>query len=280
MLDVDLLRTFVAVADTGGFTRASQRLNRTQSTVSQQVRRLEDQVGHRLLDRDRTGGMVVPTVEGEILLGYARRLIGLTAEARDALGRAAGAAVTLGVPEDFAGKRLTALIAGFTHAFPDIRLDITSAWSGELERLLESGDLNLALVKREEQGARCLARWPETLAWVAHRDFDCGATPLPLILFPQGCVYRRCALDAVEQLGRRWRIAFVGQGLASIQAALSSGLGVGLLAGDALLDDHKVLGPADGLPPLPATELALVGPMTRRSEAVSQLAAYVTAHLT
>jgi len=146
----------------------------------------------------------VPTEEGEVLLGYARCILGLSAEARDALlNPGAGAVVRLGVPEDLAGRTLTDLLSGFARAHSNIRLDITSGWSAELRRLLDGGDLDLALVKRDMGDGRCLARWPERLVWVASRGMDAAADPLPLAPFPPGCIYRR---RAVEASGRRWRV--------------------------------------------------------------------------
>lgn len=275
MFDLDLLRTFVAVVDAGGFTRAAGRVHRTQSTVSQQIRRLEEDAGHRLLERDRTGA-VRPTEQGELLLGYARRLLGIAAEARDALRNpAAGAVVRLGVPEDFAGRRLTDLLGGFARHRPLIRLDTISAWSAELRRLLDGGEVDLALVKRDAGEGRCLARWPERLVWVAGRQAGPAADPLPLALFPPGCIYRARAIAALETLGRRWRIAYVSQGLAGVQAAVASGLGIGILAESEVLDDHRRLGPADGFPDPPASELALVARSGRLDRSARELADYL-----
>ena len=276
MLDLDLVRTFVAVVEAGGFTRAGERMNRTQSTVSQQVRRLEDDLGRRLIERDRAGGAVVPTDEGEILLGYARRLLDLSSQARAALlNPGAVAVVRLGVPEDFSSRRLTGLLSGFPRTHAGLRLDTTSGWSAELCRLLEGGDLDLALIKRDVDEGRCLGRWPERLLWVAGRDADIAVDPLPLALFPQGCIYRRRAVDAVEALGRRWRVAYVGQGLAGVQAAVASGIGMGLLASDAVQRDHRRLGPTDGFPDPPVTEVALVARSGRMSSAVGELVEYL-----
>ena len=283
MFDLDLLRTFVAVVDAGGFTRAAGLVHRTQSTVSQQIRRLEEDAGHRLLERDRTGA-VRPTEQGELLLGYARRLLGIAAEARDALRNpAAGAVVRLGVPEDFAGRRLTDLLGGFARHRPQIRLDTISGWSAELRRLLDGGEVDLALVKRDAGEGRCLARWPERLVWVTGRQTDSAAgpaadpaaDPLPLALFPPGCIYRARAIATLETLGRRWRVAYVSQGLAGVQAAVASGLGIGILAESEVLDDHRRLGPADGFPDPPASELALVARSGRLDRSARELADYL-----
>ncbi len=274
-LDLDLLRTFVAVVDAGGFTRAGARVNRTQSTVSQQIRKLEENLGCRLLDRD--GGAVAPTEDGEVLIGYARRLLAISAEARAALtDPGQRAVVRLGVPEDFAGRRLTDLLSGFARACPHIRLDTTSGWSAALCRALDADDLDLSLVKRDVDGSPALARWPEHLTWVAGRTAEVARDPLPLALFPPGCIYRSRAVEAVESAGRRWRVAYVGQGLAGVQAAIASGIGIGLLTDATVQTDHRRLGPEDGFPDVPPSELALIARRPRLTKPVSDLADFLT----
>ena len=273
-LDLELLRTFVAVVDAGGFTRAGTRVHRTQSTVSQQIRKLEESLGCRLIDRD--GGAVAATEQGEVLMGYARRLLAISVDARAALTDPGHQAVVrLGVPEDFAGRRLTDLLSGFAQSYPHIRLDTTSGCSVALRRALDADDLDLSLIKRDVDGSRCLARWPERLTWVAGGTADLEADPLPLALFPQGCIYRHRALEAIERLGRRWRVAYVGQGLAGVQAAIASGIGVGLLTEDTVQPDHRQFGSTEGFPDLPPSELALVARSLRLSKPVTELAEFL-----
>src|SRR3984893_17696209 len=147
MLDLELLRSFVAVVDAGGFTRAGERVHRTQSTVSQQIKRLEDDVGQPLLNR--SGKDVTPTEAGERLLSYARRLLSLAQEARDVMARPGNeGAVRLGLPEDFAAYRLTKLLATFCRARPGLPLAVRGDQSTYLRRDLERGDLDLAVLKR------------------------------------------------------------------------------------------------------------------------------------
>ena len=274
-VELDLLRTFVAVVEAGGFTRAAERVNRTQSTVSQQIRKLEEDLGRRLIDR--SGAVPAVTEEGELLLGYARRLLALAAEAREALrGPGRRPVLRLGVPEDFAGRRLTDLLSGFARACPELRLDTTSGWSVEIRRLLDAGELDLGLVKRDTGEGRCLARWPERLAWVAGQAADLAADPLPLALFPPGCIYRSRAVAALEAAGRRWHVGFVGQGLAGVQAAVASGLGIGLLPADTVGATHRRLGPGDGFAEPRPTELALLARDGRPPEAAERLARFLT----
>ena len=133
MLDLDLLRSFVSVVDAGGFTRAGERVHRTQSTVSQQIKRLEEDVGQPLLNRN--GKDVTPTEAGERLLSYARRLLALAEEARDVMARPGSeGAVKLGIPEDFAAYRLAKLLATFSRSRPGLRLDVRADQSTFLRR--------------------------------------------------------------------------------------------------------------------------------------------------
>ncbi|WP_295959629.1 LysR family transcriptional regulator [Rhodoferax sp.] len=279
MLDLDLLQTLVCVVDERSFTRAAERVHRTQSTVSQQILRLEDSVGHPLLHRDRTGKNVTPTERGELLAAYARRLLALAQEAEDALASpAALAPVRIGLPEDFDARRMTAILSGFLAIAPELRLETSSGLSCDLQRALESGGLDLALLRREPGNGPCIASWPDALVWVA------GPQALPtlssgkvvsLAVFPHGCIYRLRAIRALEAAGSRWRIAFVSHSLAGIQAAVSSGLAVSVLPTTALLAEHRVLGPADGYPDVPGSELALVAAALPLSAAQRSLAGYL-----
>jgi DNA-binding transcriptional LysR family regulator len=259
MLDLDLLRSFVSVVDAGGFTRAGERVHRTQSTVSQQIRRLEDALGRELVHRN--GKQATPTEEGERLLSYARRILALADEARDVVARPAGEGVVrLGIPEDFAAYRLAELLSEFARARPGLRLDVRCGRSVHLARDLERGELDLALHKRDAaDGGAAIATWPERLHWVASRRYPVAHDgAVPLAVFEQGCLYRNRAIHALEAAARPWHVAYTSPNLPGIQAAVSAGLGVSILPDVAILDGHRVLGRRDGFPPIPNTELALV----------------------
>jgi DNA-binding transcriptional LysR family regulator len=259
MLDLELLRSFVSVVDSGGFTRAGERVHRTQSTVSQQIKRLEDDVGQPLLNR--TGKEVTPTEAGERLLSYARRLLALAEEARDVVGAPSNeGAVRLGIPEDFAAYRLTKLLASFSRARPGLRLDVRVEQSINLRRDLERGDLDLALFKRGAGEKGGIAVWPERVHWVASKahPIDPETRSVPLIGFPTGCLYRSRAIHAIESAGRNWHMAYTSSSLAGIQAAVAAGLGLSILSEIAIQADHRVLTAKDGFAPIDKTELALV----------------------
>jgi DNA-binding transcriptional LysR family regulator len=259
MLDLDLLRSFVSVVDAGGFTRAGERVHRTQSTVSQQIKRLEDDIGQPLLNRN--GKDTTPTEAGERLLSYARRLLALAEEARDVVARPdAEGAVRLGVPEDFAAYRLAKLLATFSRSHPSLRLDVRADQSANLRRDLERGELDLALFKRTAGEKGGIAVWPERVHWVTSKTHprDTSAGSVPLIGFPAGCLYRAGAIHALESAGRVWHMAYTSSNLSGIQAAIAAGMGLSILSEMAIQSDHRVLTAKDGFAPIDKTELALV----------------------
>ncbi|PDT72417.1 LysR substrate-binding domain-containing protein [Bradyrhizobium sp. C9] len=259
MLDLELLRSFVSVVDAGGFTRAGERVHRTQSTVSQQIKRLEEDVGQPLLIR--SGKDVTPTEAGERLLTYARRLLSLAEEARDVLSRPGSeGAIRIGITEDFAAYRLTRLLATFARSHPTLRLDVRSGQSLFLYRDLERGDLDLALIKRAASEKGGIAVWPERVHWVTSKGHprDTTTGSVPLIGFGSGCLYRAHAIHALERAGRNWHMAYTSSSLAGIQAAVAAGLGLSILSEMSIQAEHRVLTAKDGFAPIERTEVALV----------------------
>ena len=259
MLDLELLRSFVSVVEAGGFTRAGERVHRTQSTVSQQIKRLEEDVGQVLLHRD--GKDVRPTEAGERLLSYARRLLTLAEEARDVLREPdSEGAVRLGIPEDFAAYRLAKLLGAFSRSHPGLRLDVRADQSKNLSRDLDRGELDLALFKREAGAKGAIAVWPERVHWVTSKSHpvDVNASSVPLIGFPLGCLYRAGAIHALESAGRAWHMSYSSSSLAGIQAAVAAGMGLSILSEMSIQSDHRVLTAKDGFAPINRTEVALM----------------------
>ncbi|AJO75966.1 MULTISPECIES: LysR family transcriptional regulator [Pseudomonas] len=259
MFDPVLLRSFVAVVDCANFTRAAERLHLTQSTVSQQVRRLEESLDCQLLDRDQR--RVVATAEGERLLGYARRILALNEEASDVLlHQQSEGVLRLGVPEDFAAERLMPLLSRFGQDHPGVRLEVTSGLGPELTRLYRRGEFDLLLVKQMGTSDDCLASWPEPLCWVDSRATPAfGRDPLPLVAFPVGGLYRHEMLHHLEVGGWRWRIGYSSASLASVCSAVAAGLGISLLPVRVVAAGHRMLDAASGLPDIQGVRLALYG---------------------
>jgi DNA-binding transcriptional LysR family regulator len=258
MLEIDLLRSFVSVVDAGGFTRAGERVHRTQSTVSQQIKRLEDSLGRPLLERN--GKQATLTEEGERLLTYARRILALEQEARDVVSRpVSDGLVRLGIPEDFAAYRLAEVLSDFARSRPSLRLDVRCGLSVQLQAAFDRGELDIALYKRSAGQSDGIAAWPERLQWVTSRKHpvDLSRDPVPIAVAEQGCLYRNRLIHAIEAAGRTWRIAYTSPNLPGIQAAASVGLGVAILPDVAILPEHKIID-AEGFPPITSTEIAII----------------------
>jgi DNA-binding transcriptional LysR family regulator len=279
-LDLDLVRTFVTIADTRSFTRTGERLGRTQSAISLQVRRLEDRLGVKLLARDpRRVGL---TEAGESFLPKARRLLRVNDEIiAEVTGEDLEGEVRLGAPEDFATVHLPDILGAFARAHPRVALAVTCDLTLNLLDRLQAGALDLALVKREPLGPDLGVRvWREPLVWVAaDRAVLRPEAPAPLVIAPAPCVYRRRAVAALEARGRTWRAAYTSPSLAGQHAALRAGLGLTVLPREMVPDDLVLLGEADGLPPLEDAEIALLKARGGAPRAADRLAEFILASL-
>jgi DNA-binding transcriptional LysR family regulator len=258
LFDLDLLKAIVMVADCGTFTAASARLHSTQSTVSQKVRRLEEMAGHKLLERGSRD--VRPTDAGETLLAYARRMLALNDEMIEALsGANVGLTVRLGVPEDFVGGPTTHMLAAFNRKHPQVKLEVTSGLSRDISASYDRGDLDLVLVKQRRNSREAVASWPEQLRWIdSAKNPSFGLNPIPLVAFPPRGLYRDDMTNAIESIGRRWRLSFISSSLSGIQAAVADGLGISLLPARAVSPDHVVLTAKNGLPAVETMDIALL----------------------
>ncbi len=258
-LDLDLLRAFVAVADLGSFTRAADALLRRQSTLSLQIKRLEEGLGRHLFDR--AGRRVRLTPEGEALLGPAREILELNDRLVATLDEPALAGrIRLGTPEDFATTHLPKVLARFAQAHPAVQLEVTCDLTLTLLSRFRQGDFDLVLVKREpERSDRGVRVWREPLVWVAadrlalERD-----SLLPLVVSPPPCVYRKRAVDSLNRARRRWRVAYSCASLAGQHAAVRAGLGVTVLPKDMVPAGLAVVERRSLLPDLHDTEIALL----------------------
>ncbi|MGO4669119.1 LysR family transcriptional regulator [Bosea sp. 2RAB26] len=255
MFNPQLLLSFVAVCESQSFTRAADRVSLSQSTVSQQVRRLEEMLGKPLFER--SSHQVELTEEGGRLLSYARRIIALNEEAHDALtGFWRDGVLRLGMPEDFTVPTVD-LLAAFSREQPHLRLDVTSGLSADLRSAYEREELDLILVKQRRRQPPRAARL-EPLLWLdsqAHPAIE--RSPVPLAVFPLNGLYREELCQALDSLGIRWRVSYSSASLAALAAASAAGLGVTLLPAGCRLPDHRILGTAEGLPPVNDFELAL-----------------------
>jgi DNA-binding transcriptional LysR family regulator len=258
-LDIDLLRAFATVADVGGFTRAADILLRRQSTLSLQIKRLEDALGHRLLER--SSRRVRLTAEGEALLPHVRQMLDLNDRIVARLNEPALAGnVRLGTPEDFATTHLPNVLARFAQAHPGVQLEVTCDLTLNLMTRFRRGDFDLVLVKREpERSDRGVRVWREPLVWVAAERLTFqGQGPLPLVLSPPPCVYRKRATDSLNAARRPWRVAYSCASLAGQHAAVKAGLGMTVLPKDMVPAGLAAIERREGLPDLHDTEIALL----------------------
>lgn len=256
-LDLDTLRAFVTVAETASFSRAGERLFRSQSTISLQIRRLEDQIGQRLLDR--TPRSVRLTPQGQHFLGFARRIVDLN---DDAVARLAEpelhGTVSIGTPEDFATSHLPDVLARFAQAYPAVALAVTCDLTLNLLDGFRSDQFDLVLVKREpSRDPDGLRVWREPLVWVAGPETGSEPEPVPLVVSPAPCVYRKRAVEALDTAGIRWRISYTCASLAGSLAAVRAGLGMTVLPKDMVPAGLRAI-EASHLPDLPDTEIALL----------------------
>lgn len=219
----------LAVADAASFTIAADRLNSTQSTVSQHLGRLEAAVGRTLIDR--SARPIAPTPSGDRLLGYARRLLALQAEAQSLLADPAGTAtIRIGVPDDLVTQSMSHQFARFAERHREIRLDVTTGLSRDLTKRFRAGEFDIAIVKEAVADGNARASFPEPLGWFEAMDAcDAWPDPIPLVTFPTGGLYRDLMVDRIERQGRRWYVAFTGNSLGSVLSAIEAGLGVSVL---------------------------------------------------
>lgn len=229
MIDPRLLLAFVTIADTGSFTTAAERLHMTQSTISQQLGRLEQALGHVLIDR--TERPARPTETGERLLGYARRILLLQHEAETLLSDPRGtASIRIGVPDDIVTSQMSQVFSAFAAQHREIRLDVTTGLSRDLSKRYRSGEFDIIVVKEPTASADHRATFPETVAWFESRSSPREwRDPIPLVAFPVGGLYRDAMFERIERERRRWFIAFTGSSLNSVLVAIESGLGLSLV---------------------------------------------------
>ena len=257
-LDLDLVRSFVAVATGGSFTRAADRLGRQQSTISLQLRRLEDALGQKLLER--SPHVVRLTTAGEGFLESARRILDLNDEIVAAIQEPdMQGLVRLGTPEDFATRHLPDVLSRFAQAYPSVALEVTCDLTLNLLDRFKGGAFDLALIKRERSvDAGGILVWREALVWVAgSRSYWREDAPLPLVVSPSPCVYRKRAIDALGRARHSWRIAYTCGSLAGSIAAVKAGLGITVLPKDMVPPELHIIS-GKRFPNLKDTEIALL----------------------
>jgi DNA-binding transcriptional LysR family regulator len=280
-LDIHCLRTFAIVADTMSFSRAAEAVRRSQSTVSQQISKLETQVGRRLLVR-RKGRVVQLTPDGTRLLEYANRMLQLNDEAYSSMSNGSIAGfVRLGVPLDFFGRDFTHWLARFKSLRPMVGLDVEANQSEHLYKRTQRGEFDLAFFKQDTGAGRGNTVLREQLVWVAHENFTPSFTKsLPLVLFPEGCAYRRATLATLRSKGIASHISFVSPSFECLKAAVVEGVGITVLARALASPPMRIVSQRVGLPRLPVIEIAYMYGRDGKSRIVTELARFLADNLT
>ncbi len=273
-LDLDLLRAFVAVADAGSFTAAADTVGRSQSAVSQKIRRLEELIGQPVFDRtSRSLSLTGPG--GQLLLG-ARRLLDLNDDVIRSLQipRAIGR-LRVGICEDFVPLQLSRLLARFVRLYPGVQLDVNTSLTHELLLQFDSDDLDLVIVTRQFKD-RGRVIWREPMVWFAASDFRLDWNrPLPLVLLKAPCTYRELMFTTLDTARQDWVTACTVSSLMGVQAAVAGGLGITALGRSFVQDGMQILKAPGHWPPLPMTEIVVVGDETAEKSLVQPLLTFL-----
>lgn len=272
-IDTELLRSFVAIADHGGFTRAAEAVNRTQSAVSMQMKRLEEDVLQRPLF-ERSGRQVTLTAEGQVLLGYARRILKLHGEVITTLRQPhMVGAVRIGTPDDYVMRFLPGILARFAQAYPLVQVEVHCEPSGQL---LGRKDLDLTIVTREPGTEIGQLLRQERFVWAEAAGFDLHQQrPIPLAMFNSGCFCRAWVCNALEAAEIDYRIAYTSPSLSAIMALVGAGLAVTAQLQSLIPSDLRILGEAEGLPLLPLSSIVLLRNAQTQSPVTEALAEYI-----
>ncbi len=225
-IDTITLQCFIAVAETGSFTKAAERVGRTQSAISQQINKLENMLGKLLLVRGKTFAL---TPEGDIFLSYARQIFALHRETMDRFKKPElEGEVRFGLPENFASVYLAEVLADFSRIHPRILLNIECDLTLNLFERFKKKEFDIVLVKmnRPEDFPNGVDVWSAPLKWVGDSSLIYSGKPVPLVLAPQPCVYRASAIKSLEEAGRAWRLVISSPSYAVTVAAVKAGMGI------------------------------------------------------
>jgi DNA-binding transcriptional LysR family regulator len=274
-LDVDQLKTFLAIADTGSFTRAADEVNKTQSAVSMQMKRLEEALGRPLFAKDGRGSRF--TGDGERLIDYARRIVALSNEAVSAFTKPdISGTVRFGTPDDYADIFLPEVLARFHRTHPRITVDVECLSSLTLKERINRGELDLSVITfgcRDTEGE--IIRREELVFATSERHSTHVLEELPLAVSQPGCCWRKIVLDALDASKRKYRIAYSSPNSATINVAILQGLAIGVMPEFCLRPGMRVLGERDGFPKLEQFDIGLIRKPGQSNPAVEALARHV-----
>jgi len=254
-LQIEYLRTFIAVADTKGFTRAGLHVNRSQSAVSMQIKRLEDEIGKHLFDR--IGKTVKLTTEGNLLINHARRIVKEHDEAVLALSKPGlRGFIRFGSPEHYTAGVLPKLLARFASSYPDVLVEMRCENSDKIKEAVDNGELDIGICTQIGGGGQVIYHDP--VVWVADPGFIFRKEKtLLLAVFEEDCIFRNWALEALEKAGIEYRIVYVSRSISGILDAVRAGLAIAPVVQSNVPPDLKIVGLEAGLPVLPVSNIVL-----------------------
>ncbi len=279
-LPTDLLRTFIAVVELGGHSKAGALLGRSQPAVSLQIQRLEDLVRAPLLMQE--GRSILPTAAGEALLSYAREMVRINDEAVSYFHRTDVTGVLrIGLPTDYAVAFLQDAMTSFSQGHAEVGLEIHCDLSRELHQRLRADELDVIVAMMPAARMPYLSRsWVEQPIWASSEDFQPDPSrPVPLGAHPEGCEYRSRMVQALDAVERRWRVVYTGPGINGLQNAVLGSLCVTALTKATMLPGMRVLDNTDGFPALEPLRVGLFYKHPRLSVAGLQLVSDLVARL-
>ncbi len=274
-LDVDQLKTFLAISDAGSFTKAADEVNKTQSAVSMQMKRLEENLGKALFARDGRGSKL--TTEGERFIEQARKLVAMNDEIVTAFSKPAlTGSVRFGVPDDYADIVLPEVLGRFSRSNPFVTVDVECVGSVSLKERVRRGEIELALVTfyNDSIDGEVLAR--EHVNWVSSARHNTHLLPtIPVAAADAGCEWRRMATDALTAAGRDHRIAYTSPNRSVIDAAVLQGLAIAVMPEMCLRPGMRILTESEGFAPLGTFEIGLMRKPGKQSQAADALAHHI-----
>lgn len=273
-LTPDLLKTFVAAAQTQNFTQAAQKVSLTQSAVSHQIRKLEMELGKPLFERVPHG--VTLTRHGKSLLKYANQLIRLHDEAIATFSEShIKGQITLGTTEEYATLYFPRILKRFAEKYPLVQVNLHCDRSDSLRKMLKQGKLELCLRNTATIGTDAVFLRKEPLVWVGAHDAEPEReSPLPLAMFNEECINRQWAIEALEKNSIRYRIAYSSPSISGIVAAVQSGLAIAPIGASTFTPNLRVIS-SDKLPVLPSANICLYHPPYDESSIQSNLIKHI-----
>ncbi len=278
-LDINMLRCFLEVAETGSFTKAGRNIGLTQSGVSVKIRRLEERINSSIFNRTRN--RLSLTREGEILRDYAGRILSVHDEAVTQLTKPkVSGNLRIGLTDYFFPELLPILLSKFRKQYPHIHLEVRTDVGMNLIPQYEKGELDLVVTGKDTYQGNCRVLTREPLIWVIGKDTEASLDEsIHLVLLPSPCVFRKIATESLESVNRKWEILFTGTSIGSVQAAVQAGMGISVLPAGALKEGLRKAPAHLKLPKLPTYSLALITDAQQQNVARDVFIGYLEAEL-